>query len=237
MFTKLLNQVFKAPPSIKIDELIRSHRKTIGLQITKDARLIVRAPFFASEDLIHKLVHRKESWIKDKQEYFKQRQEKVSVRNFSPGEEFLFLGQSYSLHLAEDLPKAVVLDRSLMISKMVLGNAKDHLECWYKTQALEYITQRVGYFAQAFGLKYRSIRINDATTRWGSCGYKDTLNFTWRLIMAPASVVDYVIIHELMHLKQKNHSRKFWAEVARIMPDYKQEELWLKKNGHLLVWG
>ena len=77
--------------------------------------------------------------------------------------------------------------------------------------ALEYITQKAQHYARITGLKYESIRINNATTRWGSCGYKNTLNFTWRLIMAPERVVDYVIIHELMHLKQKNHSRKFWA--------------------------
>jgi len=221
---------------IEIDELIRSHRKTIGLQITNDARLIVRAPFFASEEFVLKLIRRKESWIKAKQDYFKQRQNKIPVRNFSPGEEFLFLGQSYPLVVIENLPKAVVLDKSLMISQVVLGNAKDHLECWYKTQALAHITQRVEYFAQTTGLQYRSIRINNATTRWGSCGPKDTLNFTWRLIMAPARVVDYVVMHELMHLKQKNHSHKFWAQVTQMMPDYKQDERWLKKNGHLLTW-
>ena len=117
---------------------------------------------------------------------------------------------------------------------MVLGNARDHLECWYKSQALDYITKKVEYYAQSNGLKYRSIRINDAATRWGSCGYKDTLNFTWRLIMAPARVVDYVIIHELMHLKQKNHSRKFWAEVRNLIPDYKVDERWLREKGHEL---
>ena len=220
--------------NIKIDKLVRSYRKTIGLQITNDARLIVRAPFYASENLIHKLIHRKESWIKAKQDYFKQRQNKILVRKFVPGEEFLFLGQSYPLVTVENLPKAVILDQSLMISPMALGNARDHLECWYKARALEHITQRVEHYAQITGLKHESIRVNSATTRWGSCGHKDTLNFTWRLIMAPARVVDYVIIHELMHLKQKNHSHKFWEEVAKIIPDYKQDERWIKQNGHLL---
>jgi len=221
---------------IKIDKLIRSRRKTIGLQITNDARLIVRAPFFASENLIHKLIRSKKSWIIAKQDYFKQRQNKILIRKFVPGEEYLFLGQSYPLVVAENLPKAVVMDDSLMISPMVLGNARDHLECWYKAKALEHITQRVEHYAQISNLKYKSIRINNATTRWGSCGYKDTLSFTWRLVMAPARAVDYVVIHELMHLKQRNHSRKFWEEVARIVPDYVHDERWLKQNGHLLVW-
>ena len=204
--------------------------------ITKDARLIVRAPFFATEELIHKLVCQKESWITTKQDYFKQRQDKIPVRKFQPGEEFMYLGQNYPLVVRDDLPRAVLLDGTLMISQQVLGNAGDHLECWYKDRAFEYISQKAGIYAQAAGLKYNSIRINNASSRWGSCGYKNTLNFTWRLIMAPSRVVDYVIIHELMHLKQKNHSRKFWAEVALRVPDYRQDELWLKKNGHLLAW-
>lgn len=138
--------------------------------------------------------------------------------------------------MSESLTKAVVLGDSLLISQVVLNNAQDHIENWYKNEALAYITQKVEYYTQIIGLKYHSIRINNATTRWGSCGYKDTLNFTWRLIMAPARVVDYVVVHELMHIKQKNHSRKFWAEVGAIIPDYKQDEVWLKENSHFLTW-
>jgi predicted metal-dependent hydrolase len=222
---------------LKIDKLIRSRRKTIGLQITNDACLIVRAPLFASADHIQRLIDQKASWIRSKQEYFKQRQSRAVVRKFLPGEEFLFLGRPYPLQAKDDLPKAVVLEDTLNISTVVLANARDHIECWYKSRALEHITSRVRYFAQVTGLKYKTIRINNASTRWGSCGYQDTLNFTWRLIMAPERVVDYVVIHELMHLKQKNHSRRFWAEVAAMMPDYKQDERWLKHNGHLLSWG
>ena len=224
--------------SIKIDQLIRSHRKTIGLQITNDARLIVRAPFYASEDYIYKLLGKKEAWIRSKLDYFKERQNKVLARRFEPGEEFLFLGQAYPLVVVENLPKAVVLDGSLMIAAVALGNARDHLENWYRAHALAYISEKTQYYAQlAGGLRYESVRINGATTRWGSCGYTNGLNFTWRLIMAPERVVDYVIIHELMHLKQKNHSRKFWAEVGLMRPDYKEDERWLRKNGHLLSWG
>lgn len=221
---------------IKIDELIRSHRKTIGLKVTKDARLIVQAPFFMPENMILKLISRKESWIRSKQDFFKKHHNR-HVRIFLPGEEFLFLGEKYPLTAVEDLPKAVILEEGVLkVSNLVLANVRDHLEHWYRFQALEYISQRVDYFARVTQLKYQSIRINQAATRWGSCGYRDTLNFTWRLIMAPANVVDYVVIHELMHLKQKNHSSKFWAEVENLWPNYKQDEKWLKEHGHLLNW-
>jgi len=216
--------------NVQIDQIIRSRRKTIGLHITSDARLIVRAPHFASENYIIQLIQRKESWIRSKQEYFKKHQEKITVKDFVPGEEFLYLGRKYPLTAVDDLPKAVVLGESLMISSMVLANAQVHIENWYKTQALDVLTERVNYWANDTGLTYKSVKINQATTRWGSCGYNDTLNFTWRLIMAPERVVDYVVIHELMHIKQKNHSRKFWLEVLKVLPNYKWDEQWLKEN-------
>ena len=221
---------------IKIDKLIRSQRNTIGLQITKDAQLIVRAPLFASEDYIYKLISRKEVWIKSKLDFFKKRQNQTTPKKFVEGENFLFLGHSFPLKISENLPKAVMLEDALLISDVVMCNARDHIENWYKAQALEHITQRTQHFAKLAGLGYSSIRINNGYTRWGSCGYKETLNFTWRLIMAPQRIIDYVVIHELMHLKQMNHSRRFWKEVAMMCPTYKEDERWLKQNGHLLVW-
>ena len=221
---------------IKIDELIRCRRKSIALIITPDARLVVRAPLSTPEDFIYKLIHQKRSWITRKQALSKERVLKTKVRQFAPGEEFLFLGQAYPLTVVEDLPKAVVFDGALKISQAVLNNAKDHLELWYKTQASGHISERVDHYAKLAGLRYCCVRVNNAKTRWGSCGYTDKLNFTWRLIMAPPRVIDYVVIHELMHLKQRNHSRKFWDEVARMIPDYPQDEQWLKENGGLLIW-
>jgi len=221
---------------IKIDQLIRSNRRTIGLQITTDACLIVRAPYRASEEYIQKLILQKESWIKEKQEHLRQKKNQFKPKQFIPGEEFLFLGESYPLIASENLVKAVILDNNLMISSLVLANAQEHLENWYKQKALEHLNQRVSHYAKMTSLTYQSVKISNAATRWGSCSYKDSLNFSWKLIMAPARVIDYVVVHELMHIKQRNHSRKFWTEVANIIPDYKTDESWLKNNGHLLKW-
>jgi hypothetical protein len=88
--------------------------------------------------------------------------------------------------------------------------------------------------ATELGLVYASLRITSARRRWGSCGPKGTLNFSWRLVMAPPPVIDYVIVHELAHLEIRNHSRLFWERVARWSPDYKQQQAWLKANGRLL---
>lgn len=219
--------------SIQIDQLIRSRRRTIGLVITQDARLIVRAPHWAKDHEIMRLIEEKRGWIDQKRELFRRRPAYIQ-KQFVEGEEFLFLGQQYRLRAVVDLSKAVVLDQDLMISQVVLRNAADHIKLWYKAQALAYVSDRVAYFAKLTGLTYKSVKVNDARTRWGSCAYNGALNFTWRLIMAPPRVVDYVVVHELMHIKQQNHSRRFWNEVQNLIPDYKQDEQWLKDNGHRL---
>lgn len=105
------------------------------------------------------------------------------------------------------------------------------VEHFYKTEAKKYIVPRCNYLAEKYGFTHKGIRITSASSRWGSCSSKKTLNFSYRLIMSPRECIDYVIIHELCHLRQMNHSSKFWREVAAIMPDYKTWENHLKKEG------
>ncbi len=101
----------------------------------------------------------------------------------------------------------------------------------YKKLAKQVIPSRVSQFAQKYGFSYNTVKITSATTRWGSCTSQKNLNFTYRLALAPQEVIDYVIVHELCHLRQMNHSSKFWDEVRAIMPEYKKQEKWLKENG------
>jgi hypothetical protein len=93
---------------------------------------------------------------------------------------------------------------------------------------------RAAELARKNGFRYATIRITSAKTRWGSCGSSGSLNFPWRLVMAPLDVIDYVIVHELVHLRIRNHSKRYWEAVKRIMPDYKARLDWLKQNGHRL---
>lgn len=102
-------------------------------------------------------------------------------------------------------------------------------------KALEVIPQRVAYFAPLVGVTYGKITIRNQRTRWGSCSSKGNLNFNCLLMLAPMDVVDYVVVHELCHRKEMNHSPKFWAQVERILPNYKCSKLWLKENGQTLI--
>lgn len=217
--------------NIKIDQIIHSRRRSIALVITQEAKLIIRAPHFTSHATIQKIVEQRKNWIIQKQQHFLSKPIK-KPKQYVAGERFLFLGQHYMLQVVDDLPKAVILNESLKISTMVLNNARQHMHLWYLAQAENYISQRAQQLAQENNINYSSLKINDAKTRWGSCGATGALNFSWRLIMAPARVIDYVIIHELMHRKELNHSPRFWREVASRIPDYKQDEHWLKTNSH-----
>ena len=108
------------------------------------------------------------------------------------------------------------------------------LENRYRNAAREVFTNRVEYYHRFTGGHYTSITIRDQKTRWGSCSSKGNLNFNWRLIFAPEEVVDYIVVHELAHRKEMNHSRAFYNVVASVLPDYKVQEKWLKENGEKL---
>jgi predicted metal-dependent hydrolase len=107
-------------------------------------------------------------------------------------------------------------------------------EAWYKQQARQALTERVALRAAFHMLTVSGVRISSARTRWGSCSSRGSLSFTWRLVLAPLEVIDYVIVHELAHLRVRNHSPEFWKEVGRMMPDYAQRKQWLKDNGRML---
>ncbi len=102
-------------------------------------------------------------------------------------------------------------------------------------RALEYIPERVAHFAPLVGVSYGGITIRNQKTRWGSCSGKGNLNFNCLLMLTPPDVTDYVVVHELCHLKEMNHSPRFWAEVERVLPDYKKSRLWLKRNVGVLI--
>ena len=102
----------------------------------------------------------------------------------------------------------------------------------YKKRAKNYIIKRVEQIGLKNNFNYKNIKITSAKTRWGSCTSKKNLNFSYRLILVPMKIIDYVIVHELCHLREMNHSKKFWREVGQIMPDYKKHDKWLKDNSH-----
>ena len=206
----------------------------MALIVTHDAKLIVRAPHRASLKDIDKFIHEKSSWIRRK---FLEASERpvAKDRSFCDGEKFLFLGKEYSLKTDEKLGAPVLTGEELRVPEGHPAVVRNSLVRWYKTKAQEVLEERVRLCSPQAQPEFRSLRISDAKTRWGSCGFKGSLNFSWRLVMAPLEVVDYVAAHELAHLKEKNHSPRFWEEVEVLMPGYSKHRSWLRTNGHLLT--
>lgn len=212
--------------------IIYSKRKTLTLHITEEGKLIVRAPLRTSEQRILQFVQKSRGWILKHQTKARQKQQQIIPKQFVDGEKFLYLGEHLELRVAQT--PNIFLSDFLYLPKEFLTNAKKYLINWYQKMALEVFEKRVKYHAAKTGLQFTQIKISNAKHRWGSCSAKNVLNFTWNLIMAPIEVIDYIIIHELVHTVEKNHSRNYWNKVAKIMPNYKQQEKWLKENGVFL---
>jgi len=217
---------------MKIDQLIRSkRRKTIALIIDKDGQLIVRAPVYTSDGQIKRIVREKSAWIQRKQHEVKTKPAAARPKRFQVGEIFYYLGRGYPLEISMRRKPLLILNGSFNLADCAHKDAPQVFKEWYRERCREIITKRAAFHAQRLSLRYQRIRITSARTRWGSCSSKGNLNFSWRLVMAPLEVIDYVVVHELCHLKEPNHSNKFWTRVAAAMPDYRAHRRWLKDNG------
>ncbi len=217
-----------------IDQIIRTKRRTIALIIDQDARLIVRAPLRSTRKQIESLVEQKAGWIQSKQELVRTTYGRFTPKEYRNGEEFYFLGKTYRLAIVENTDNPIRLVDRFYLSHAMLPHAERVFTGWYTTQAKQVIPERVQLYATRLGYEYRQIKITSARTRWGSCSPRGSLNFSWRLVMAPMPAIDYVVVHELVHLNEKNHSRRFWAKVEAILPEYAQQVRWLKINGYKL---
>ena len=218
---------------IRPHKIIRSKRRTIALVISPDATLTVRAPFYLPISFIEEFIEKKSSWILRKISELEKRPT-VKGKEYVSGEGFLYLGKTYRLRYIEDHANELVFKDAFLISKVHRKETKELFISWYKKEAEKKISERVAWYSERSGLKYKSINISNAQKRWGSCSTTGNLNFSWRLIMAPLSVIDYVVVHELVHLTEKNHSRQFWNKVKILFPGYQRHKKWLQENGHLL---
>jgi len=204
------------------------------MYINNDAALIVMAPFHASEEVINKVFLKYKERLEKTQKEVQLRNLKFNKKEFVNGERFLYLGNYYHLKLVDNREILLNFENEFFLSKKYLPYAKNIFIIWYKRRAYETISQRVRLYAQKRGFEYNKINITNAQKRWGSCSHQGNLSFSWRLIMAPLPIIDSVVVHELVHLEVKNHSKAFWNKVGSLDPEYKEHKDWLKNNGYLL---
>ncbi|MDD5711487.1 MAG: SprT family zinc-dependent metalloprotease [Smithellaceae bacterium] len=228
-------------------EVIRSRRKkTVSIQVEPQA-VTVRAPLWLSDGNLRTIVEKKARWITDKQRTLRRESELHPVKRYVAGEEFPYLGKQHRLVVRENGISPGEHDCTLVEDRLVVTvqrglpdtdkreATRQALLDWYRTQAERKITARLPKLASLLGLWPQAIEVKDQRNRWGSCSFKGVLRFNWRIITAPLYAVDYLIAHELCHLRHRNHSALFWSEVERAIPDQDEIKIWFRENYYLMT--
>ncbi len=229
-----MNETAQMEQGVVIDEFVRSRRRTISIELKNDGRVVVRAPLKAPYAEVMDFVRRKETWIIRHRIAQIARSQAVPRRCFGSGETLLFLGETYELRIVEGEGEYLTFDNGFLLSAAFPYDRRELFIQWYKSKARDILKDRVAHFSDACGLRCARIIISDAVTKWGSCAPDGRITFSWRLAMAPLTIIDYVVVHELAHIAELNHSSRFWRRVSSLMPDYQNRRKWLRENGHLL---
>lgn len=214
-------------------KILRAKRKTVGIYIQKDGSVEVRCPKGISAADIEAVVRSKMGWIEEKSAQKRRDLELKNAFELDGETPLLLFGKDYPLVFTRK--GSAGFDGERFVVPAEAEDKKAAVVRIYKKIAKRVLGEKVRRFAKLMGCEPSGLKINSAKGRWGSCGAKNTLNFTWRLIMAPESAVDYVVIHELAHTKEHNHGQRFWELVAAYMPDYRREKEHLKRLGERLA--
>lgn len=232
-------------PGIDIPiEVSRSRRrKTIGISVKLDGSVVVNAPKRLSQKRVAEALQRKAMWIEGKRRKVREMSARFSMNHrFVSGESVWYLGEELSLQVRSDatsrVPQVTLAGTTLevVLAADLPDEVRDSLVAWYRQHAQDYLTERVVHYGERVGLTPNGVSIAEWRRKWGQCKTdSQNLRFNWRIIQTPPTVVDYLVVHELMHLRESNHSREFWHLVRSILPDYEERRRWLKDWGAPLL--
>lgn len=220
----------------------RPRRRTASISVTPDNSVTVVVPESLSENQIVQLVNRKKGWIKGKILFNDHVRKYHKPKQYISGESFSYLGKNYRLKIIQGKPDGVKLTKgrfTVQVPENITKEEREYLiltqlSNWYREHALERLRIKSERFSEVIGVHPSSIGVKAYKSRWGSCTSTGDVNFNWKIIMAPHSIVDYVVVHELCHLKYHDHSKAYWKLVSKIMPDYRERKEWLRVNGFRL---
>ncbi|RIV29219.1 M48 family peptidase [Alicyclobacillaceae bacterium I2511] len=229
---------------LPVEIIYSPHRhRTVSLEVHLD-KVLVRAPHMVSAESIDALIERRKSWLHKRWQALQERLQRQFTEEKDPSGTGLWLfGQpltadvkytpmnSYTVHAKSDAHLSI---HGPAHTPRDLGAQAAMVE-WLKAQAMQTIPARVQQWAAQIGATYNKIRIKDQRSRWGSCSSQRNLNFNWRLVQVPEFVLDYVVVHELCHLWEMNHSTRFWSLVGTHFPRYEEARIWLRQNGVALL--
>jgi predicted metal-dependent hydrolase len=218
-------------------EVVRSRRSTADIIIERDGSVVVRAPEWADDEQIDNIVTAKEYWIYQSLSEWRDLNATRVLREYKNGEGFLYLGRAYRLLLVSDQVEPLNLRdgrfalRRDLVEQGEMVAARTAFRDFYVARSVERIRQRVDYYAPKVGAGATSVDVRELGNRWASCSPTGALAFHWKCMMAPQTIIDYIVVHELCHFHHRDHTDAFWNEVDKVMPDYRERKDWLRKNG------
>ena len=222
-------------------EIVRTDRKrSVSIQLEQQT-VKIRVPENLSEQRIRSIIQKRAQWIETKLKEISERPA-FKPKEFVSGEGFTYLGRNYRLKvLSGDVPsiklQAGYLQATVRMDEeeeRVQGSVRSLLIHWYQEQALISLREKTQRFGDMIGVCPKSVKIKDYKSRWGSCSIDGDISYNWRIILAPDHVVNYVVVHELCHMLEHNHSRRYWKHVECFAPDWKAHRDWLKQHSQSL---
>lgn len=214
-----------------------SDRQTTDIVIERDGIITVRPPKRMTPEQVDETVLSKRMWIYRNLAEWRDLNASRVAREWVSGETFLYLGSCYRLQLVneQDEPLKLKDGRFCLLREIVECQGRDAahqvFESFYKVKGLPRMRKRVAYFAAKIGVTAGDVQIKDLGYRWASCTKRGNLYFHWKCLMAPLTIIDYIIVHELCHLHHRDHSDAFWNEVDKVLPDYRDRKEWLRMRG------
>ena len=213
-----------------------SKRKKLTITVERDRSVIVKAPTGTKAEKIRQVVESRKQWLYEKINY----SQKYKLPIHPPGKELVngeslpYLGRNYRLEIVDRDGLIQLINNRFLVPKSNLDKRGSVFKDWYIQKATEEILPRVQLHADRLGVKFNLAKITNSKYCWGSCTPSDNVNFNWRLVKAPMAVIDYIIIHELTHLIEANHTPRFWNIVKSQIPNVEKAKQWLKENGEML---
>lgn len=207
-------------------------RRTVGLTVDREGELVISAPTGCGTDVLETFVREKRFWLYSKLAEKEALKDEVRPRQFVGGEGFPYLGRSYRLQLVDEQDVPLKLEHGRFhLRRAESADGRRVFIRWYAARGKLWLDRRVARFVPRVGAAPASVEVRDLGFRWGSCARNRSVSFHWAMILLPPAIIDYVIVHELVHLRELNHTTKFWSAVERVLGDYRERRDRLRSLG------
>ena len=215
----------------------RSRRSTADIILERDGNVLVRVPEKLSDEHIEDIIESKRYWIYKNLAEWRDLNSVRMAKSFRGGEGFLYLGRTYRLSLVADQEVQLMLKdgrfclRRELVDEGDAAGAQAAFREFYAKKGERRLANRVDYYSPKVGVEPSGLVVRELGNRWASCSPNRKLSFHWKCMMAPLTIIDYIVVHELCHIREKDHTPAFWNEIDKVLPNYRERKEWLRKNG------